>query len=163
MAAAGTLAGGGGVAVSGMGDAMAATEPEVRKLFDGRSEAFRKKDIEAVMSVYSPDVVYFDLVPPLRYAGSAALRGRFLDWFGRWRSAIGQEIRDLHIIASGDVATAHMLIRTSGTLKDGHQVGYWVRTTNACQRSNQRWLITHEHVSLPVDMKTGRAVMDLVP
>jgi ketosteroid isomerase-like protein len=163
MRAAATLAGGSGAAVVGMEDAMAATESEVRALFDGRSEAFRTKDIDRVMSLYAPDVVYFDLVPPLRYTGSTALRARFSDWFGRWKSAIGQELRDLNVVASGEVAAAHMLIRTSGTLKDGRQVGYWVRTSNACQRSNHRWLITHEHVSLPVDMKTGRGVMDLLP
>ncbi len=163
IAAAGTLAGGGAAAVAGTGEAMAATDAEIRKLFDRRSEAFRTKDIEAVMSVYAPDIVYFDLVPPLRYAGAPALRARFLDWFGRWKSAIGQELRDVNVVAGGDVAAAHMLIRTSGTLKDGRQVGYWVRTSNACQRLNKGWLITHEHVSLPVDMKTGRGVMDLMP
>ena len=115
------------------------------------------------MSLYSDDIVYFDLVPPLRYAGSAALRARFSDWFERWQSAIGQELRDVTILASGDVAAAHMLIRTSGTLKTGQEVGYWVRTTDFCRRSDLKWQITHEHVSLPVDLKSGRPAMDLVP
>jgi ketosteroid isomerase-like protein len=66
-------------------------------------------------------------------------------------------------MANGDLAAAHMLIRASGTLKSGQEVDYWVRTTNCCQRSSQTWLITHEHVSLPVDMKSRSAVMDLVP
>lgn len=142
---------------------MDSTQSEVKALFDSRSEAFRLKDIDRVMSLYSPDIVYFDLVPPLRYTGSAALRARFSDWFERWTSPIGQEIRDLNISANADIAAAHMLIRTSGTLKNGQAVGYWVRTTNCCRRSNDRWWITHEHVSLPVDMKSGSAVMDLVP
>jgi ketosteroid isomerase-like protein len=142
---------------------MVSTESEVKALFDRRSEAMHMKDIDRLMSLYSPDIVYFDLVPPLRYAGTAALRGRFLDWFGRWKSGIGQEIRDLNVLVGGDVAVAHMLIWASGTLKDGREVGYWVRTTNSCQQSNEKWLITHEHVSLPVDMASGRAAMDLVP
>jgi ketosteroid isomerase-like protein len=146
-----------------MEDAMVSTESEVGALLDRRSEAMRMKDVDLLMSLYFPDIVYFDLVPPLRYVGTAALRGRFLDWFGRWKSAIGQEIRDLNVLVSRDVAAAHMLIRTSGSLKDGREVGYWVRTTNGCQRSNDGWLITHEHVSLPVDMASGRAAMDLVP
>jgi ketosteroid isomerase-like protein len=146
-----------------MEEAMASTESDVGSLLHRRSEAMGTKDIDRLMSLYSPDVVYFDLVPPLRYAGSAALRARFLDWFGRWESAIGQEIRDLNVLGSGDVAAAHMLIWASGTLKGGHEVGYWVRTTNGCQWSNDGWLITHEHVSLPVDMASGRAAMDLVP
>jgi ketosteroid isomerase-like protein len=158
-----TLAGGGVAGVTGKGDAMAATEADVKALLDRRSEAIRTKDVERLMALYSPDVVYFDLVPPLRYSGSAALRRRFSDWFERWKSAIGQEARDVNTMASGDVATAHMLLRTSGTLKTGQEVGYWVRVSNFCRRSNDRWLFTHEHVSLPVDIKSGRAVMDLAP
>jgi ketosteroid isomerase-like protein len=106
---------------------MDSTPSEVGALLDSRSEAIRTKDIDRLMSVYSPDVVYFDLVPPLRYAGSAALRERFQQWFGRWKSAIGQEISDVNIAASGDVAVAHMLVRAGGTLMDGREVGYWVR------------------------------------
>jgi ketosteroid isomerase-like protein len=56
-----------------------------------------------------------------------------------------------------------MLIRASGTLKDGREVGYWVRATICCERSNNTWLITHEHVSLPFDFESGTAAMDLVP
>jgi ketosteroid isomerase-like protein len=146
-----------------MEDAMASTESEVGTLLDIRSDAFRARDIDRVMSIYSPDIVYFDLVPPLRYTGSAALRGRFLDWFSRWETPIGQELREVSILVGGDVAAAHMLIRTSGTLKDGRAVGYWVRTSNSFQRSNGAWSITHEHVSLPVDIASGSAVMDLLP
>jgi ketosteroid isomerase-like protein len=86
-----------------------------------------------------------------------------LRWFDGWKSSIGVELRDLNILASGDIAAAYMLHRTSVTLKDGREVGYWVRATVCCQRSDHRWLITHEHVSLPVDFKSGRAGMDLVP
>jgi ketosteroid isomerase-like protein len=86
-----------------------------------------------------------------------------LDWFDSFQGAIGQEIRDLTIVASGDVAVAHMLIRASGTLKNGQEVAFWVRASDCCQRSNQRWLITHEHISLPVDLKSRGAAMDLVP
>jgi hypothetical protein len=35
----------------------------------------RTKNIDRVMTLYSSDVVYFDLVPPLLYVGLAALRG----------------------------------------------------------------------------------------
>jgi ketosteroid isomerase-like protein len=142
---------------------MASTQSEVRALLDSRSEAMRLKDIDRLMALYSPDIVYFDLVPPLQYVGSAALRDRFSHWFEGWEGPIGMEIHDVKISASGDVAAASMLLRASGTRKNGHEVGYWVRTTNSCQRSNDGWLITHEHVSLPVDIASGRAVMDLVP
>ena len=73
------------------------------------------------------------------------------------------EIRGSNILAGGDIAVAHMLIRAGGTLKDGRDVGYWVRATVCCQRSDHGWLIAHEHISLPVDFPSGRAAMDAVP
>ena len=142
---------------------MASTESEIRAVFERRAEAMRLKDIDRLMALYAPEVVYFDLVPPLQYAGWNALRERFSDWFEGWEGPIGMETGDLIISTSGDIAVAWMLLRASGTRKNGREVGYWVRTTNSCRRSDGVWLITHEHVSLPVDMASGRAVMDLVP
>jgi ketosteroid isomerase-like protein len=138
-------------------------QPELRALFESRSEAIRTKDIERLMSLYAPDIVYFDLVPPLHYTGSATLRARFSRWFDGWESEIRQELRDLTIVASGDLASAHMLLRAGGTLKTGREVGYWVRASNVCRRSNDTWLITHEHISLPVEFPSGTAAMDAVP
>jgi ketosteroid isomerase-like protein len=168
-----TLAGSGLLAVAGTEDAMASnavasnaaasTQSDVKAVLDKWSQAIEAKDIDRLMSLYSPDITYFDLVPPLQYVGAAALRARFLDWFGRWKGGIGQEVRDLKILASGDLATAHLFVRASGTLKDGREVGYWVRATVSCQRRHDRWWIAHEHISLPVDMKTGKGVMDLMP
>jgi ketosteroid isomerase-like protein len=142
---------------------MTAPETELRALFEERSAAMAAKDIERLMALYADDVVYFDLVPPLRYSGAAALRARFLDWFPRWQGAIGQETHELSVAADGLVAAAHMLVRASGTLQDGRAVDYFVRVSNACRRSDRGWLIIHEHVSLPVDLATRQAVMDLAP
>ena len=142
---------------------MPETESEGRALLNIQSEAMRTKDIDRLMSLYSPDVIYFDVVPPLQYAGAAALRSRFLEWFDGWKGSFGMEVRDLNILASEDIAVAHWLSRASGTLTSGQKAGSWVRATSCCQWSNQRWLITHEHISWPVDLNSRSAVMDLVP
>jgi ketosteroid isomerase-like protein len=146
-----------------MEDAMAWAESEINALLDSRSEAIRAKDIERLLSHYSHDIVYFDVVPPLRYTGSASLRGRFSEWFERWTGPIVQELRDVNILVSADIAAAHMLVRAGGTLTSGQEVGYWVRTTDCCRRSKNGWLITHEHVSLPVDLESGTVASGLVP
>jgi ketosteroid isomerase-like protein len=143
---------------------MASTvQAEIGALLDKRSEAIWSKDIDRLMSFYAPDVVYFDLVPPLQYVGSAALRGRFRHWFDGFKGPIGQEIGDLSIAESGDVAVTHMLIRASGTRQNGREVGFWVRATSCLRRSDDTWLIMHEHISLPVDLESGSAAIDLVP
>lgn len=142
---------------------MTSTQSEIGALLDSRSEAIWLKDIDRLMSFYSPDVIYFDLVPPLQYVGSAALRDRFVHWFDGFESGIGQEIHDLTVLSSADVAVTCMLIRASGTRKNGPEVGFWVRATSSFQRSDRGWLITHEHISLPVDLQSGKAALDLAP
>jgi uncharacterized protein (TIGR02246 family) len=136
---------------------------EVKALYDGQFDAIRAKDLDRLMSLYSPDVVYFDVVPPLRFVGSAALRGRFTAWFGGFDGPITMDVHDLSVAANGDTAVVHWLSRAGGTLTNGRPVGSWVRATSCCVRSGDGWLITHEHISLPVDMATGRAATDLVP
>jgi ketosteroid isomerase-like protein len=135
----------------------------VRALFDSREEVCRAKDIDRLMSLYAPDSVYFDVVPPLQFAGSTAIRRNFLRWFDEYEGSIDLETRDLHVAASGDVAFAHMLHRDRGTMRNGQERAIWVRSTVCCQRSDHGWLITHEHISLPIDFKNGRGAMDLVP
>ena len=142
---------------------MGSTESEVKALFDSQLDAIRTKDLDRLMAAYSPEIVYFDVVPPLQFAGSAALRGRFSQWFDGYQGPIGMEVRELTISTSGEIAVAHWLSRASGTLTNGRKVGSWVRATSCCQRSNHRWLITHEHISLPVDVASGRAATDLSP
>ncbi|MER9578995.1 nuclear transport factor 2 family protein [Mesorhizobium sp. M0189] len=122
---------------------MPGDETAIRELLDSRSAAMGAKDIEWLMSLYSDDIVYFDLVPPLRYVGSNALRERFLDWFPRWSGPIGQQLGQLDVAAGDAVAAAWMLIRAHGTMKTGANVDYWVRVSNAFRRSGNRWTITH--------------------
>jgi ketosteroid isomerase-like protein len=100
-----------------MEDAMASPQSEVRALIDNQFGAIRTKDIERLMSLYSPEVIYFDVVPPLQYAGAAALRGRFSEWFDGYEGSLGMDARDLKILAGADIAVAHWLSRVTGTLK----------------------------------------------
>lgn len=139
------------------------TAPEIEALLDRRGRAAWDKDLDGLMAAFAPEIVYFDIVPPLRYSGAAALRDRFADWFSRWQSPIGQQVSDLEVLAGRDVAAAHMLVRASGTLLNGREVDYFVRVSDSLRRSPDGWLITHEHVSVPVDLATGQATLDLRP
>lgn len=108
--------------------------PGIHAVLDTRAAAIGARDIDGLMALYANDIVYFDLVPPLSYRGADALRARFLDWFGRWQSPIGQHHDHIEIAAGGDMATASMLFQATGTLATGDDVDYWVRTTNAFRR-----------------------------
>ena len=145
---------------------MASIQSEIRAFLESRVEACRAKDIDRLMSLYSPDIVYFDVVPPLRFIGADAVRENFSRWFNEYEGPIGLETHELNLVISGDVAFAHMLHLDKGNTNLAEQQNrrqFWLRSTICCQRSNSRWLITHEHISLPVDFRSGTVLMDLVP
>src|SRR5262245_14172963 len=137
------------------------SEHEVRALLDSRVEACRKKDIDALMSLYSPDIVYFDVVPPLQFVGPDAVRPNFVRWFDEYEGPIGLETHYLDVAVSGDVAFAHMLHLDTGTVPTDADSAepapvrsLWLRATVCLQRSADKWLITHEHISLPISLET---------
>jgi ketosteroid isomerase-like protein len=132
---------------------MASKESEVRALLDSRVDACQAKDIDRLMSLYSSDIVYYDVVPPLQFAGPDEVRRNFSRWFDEYAGPIDLETHDLAIATSGDVAFAHMLHLDTGTLKNGLERSIWVRSTVCCRRSGGTWLITHEHISLPLDLE----------
>lgn len=136
---------------------MTTDDAEVRALLASRVDACRAKDIDRLMAHYSPDVVYYDAVPPLQFAGLDEVRRNFLRWFDGYEGAIGLETHDLNIVANDGLAFAYMLHLDSGKRKNGLDLAMWVRSTVCCRWSNGTWSITHEHVSMPIDPETLRA------
>jgi ketosteroid isomerase-like protein/uncharacterized protein YndB with AHSA1/START domain len=131
-------------------DAMGSAHAELQALLDSRVEACRAKDIDRLMSLYSPDIVYFDCVPPLHFTGAEAVRRNFMRWFREYEGEIRLETHDMRIAIGGNVAFVHMLHLDKGNTRLENGLEFWLRSTVCCQRSDTRWLITHEHISLPV-------------
>ncbi|MBO0747360.1 MAG: nuclear transport factor 2 family protein [Acidimicrobiaceae bacterium] len=128
---------------------MASNDSHIEALLDIRLEASQAKDVDRLMSLYSPDIVYFDVVQPLQFVGSDDVRRNFQRWFDEYEGGISLETHELSIATSADVAFAHMLHLDSGTRKNGPSGGIWVRSTVCCRRADRQWLVTHEHISMP--------------
>ncbi len=141
----------------------ATDEAQVRALIDDRVNAVRAKNIDAAMANVAPDILSFDVVNPLRYIGSDSSRKRAEQWFSSFEGPIDFEIRDLSITASGDVAFCHGLNHVNATKADGGKLEMWWRATVCYRKVDGKWLITHEHNSVPFDMKNGKASLDLKP
>jgi uncharacterized protein (TIGR02246 family) len=138
-------------------------EAAIRELIDGFVKAIHAKDIDGVMSVFAPEVISFDLGPPLQHGGGEAFKKRWQELFESFRGPIDYEVRDLAITAGNDVAFSHSLNRISGTMKNGRKTDRWLRWTACYRKTNGKWLIMHEQVSVPVDVPNGKAMLDLKP
>jgi ketosteroid isomerase-like protein len=139
-------------------------EVEIRQLIDSWTKAVRAKDVNGVVSHYAPDIVSFDLAPPLRYQGADALRKSLAEWFVTFRGPVGYELRDLSITAGDSVAFCHSLNRISGARTTGEETDVWGRGTVGFRRIGGKWTVTHEHLSVPFEMEPPfKASLDLKP
>jgi ketosteroid isomerase-like protein len=138
-------------------------EADIRRQIDKAVEAIRAMDLEGLKSIYAPNIVSFDVNPPLQHVGAEAKWKNWEEAFTVFQRPLGYEIRDLTITLDGDVAFAHSLNRLSGTLKNGNRSGFWVRATFCFRKIDGNWLIAHDHVSVPLDPESGRALLDLEP
>jgi uncharacterized protein (TIGR02246 family) len=138
-------------------------EADMRRRVEDWAKALRTRDVDAVMSLYAPDIVSFDLDPPLRYTGTDRKRRAWQEFFAAHTGPIAYEVRELRITTHGELAFVHSLNHVNGTLASGHISDLWVRWTACFRRIDGVWLIAHDHVSVPADLKRGQAILNLTP
>jgi ketosteroid isomerase-like protein len=141
----------------------AVDEADIRRRLDKLVQAICAMDLDGVKPIYAPDMVSFDIVPPLQHVGAEAKWKNWVDLFTAYQRPLGYEIRDLTITVGDDVAFGHSLNRISGTLKNGSRTDYWVRWTGCFRKIAGNWFIVHDQVSVPLDVESGRALLNLEP
>ena len=133
-------------------------EDQIRAVIADRAAAMHDRDAERFVAHYAPQVVKFDLPPPLQLTGPQARAAEALRaWFASHPGGpISYEIRDLTVTADGDVAFCHSLNHLAGAL--------WFRSTIGFRKIGGKWLIAHEHNSTPFYMDgSDKAALDLQP
>jgi uncharacterized protein (TIGR02246 family) len=134
-------------------------EAEIKALNRRLAAALRVGDINAVMSAYAPNdgLVVFDAVPPLQYVGAEACRKNWENALAFFSGPVEYEMSDLHIETDGSLGISRRIDRVVLTDKDGQKLNLTLRITNVYRKIDGKWLIAHEHASVPVDLITGKA------
>ena len=134
-----------------------ADEAEIRALISAWSRALEAKDVDALVAHYTPDVVLYDVTPPYKAQGPAAIRKQWQDCLPHFPAKFKSEHRDLNIAVGDDVAFVYGLHHIQPIDEPDHCAGQsWIRVT-ACYRKVQgQWKAVHEHVSMPFDCATGQ-------
>jgi len=132
-------------------------ETAIRALEDNFAAAFNSGDVDTMMQHYIPDqsLFIFDVVPRQQHAGADAYRRNWVDFFAHFEGLPKITISELDITVSGDLGFSHSIQHVVGTDKQGHAVKRTVRVTDGYRKIDGNWLIVLEHVSVPVDLKTG--------
>jgi uncharacterized protein (TIGR02246 family) len=145
--------------------AASSSDAQIRDLYGRWTRAFEARDVDAIMALYAPGnaTVAYDVVAPLQYRGRGAYRKDYQDFLAQYVGRIQVEYRDLRILSSGDLGVLYALERIRGRLKTGENADVWLRATSIARRIGGKWLIVHDHVSVPIDFATGKAILNLKP
>jgi uncharacterized protein (TIGR02246 family) len=141
----------------------AVSEEEIRKRIETLLDGIRNGDLGALKTVFAPDLVSFDVEPPLRHLGAEKKMENWEKVFTVYRPPLRYEVRDLTVLVDGSLAVTYAVNRISGTLTNGTEAGMWVRWSAVWQRIDGEWLIVHDHGSVPLYFPEGRAATDLTP
>jgi uncharacterized protein (TIGR02246 family) len=140
--------------------AASSDEAQIQTLEKNFAAAVQARDVPKIMSLYAPEGLFvFDLSPPRQYVGQAAYKK---DWEGLFASLGGPlkfGISDLAVTVVGPVAYGHSIQAVHWTDKKGKSNDIVVRVTDVYRKAGGKWTIVQEHVSVPVDLDTGKPDM----
>lgn len=105
---------------------------------------------DALYSAQS-DVAWFDITP-MRYTGWAAYKEgakKVLDGFKDLKFTIGD---DYAVTREGKTAWVTLTWKGVAHTKDGKEMVLEGRATEILQKQKGKWIIVHEHVSLPAQL-----------
>ncbi|MGC3863775.1 YybH family protein [Micromonospora chersina] len=140
-----------------------ADEAAIRQQINKIIEGLRDKDLDSLRQRYTTNMVSFDVEPPLQHVGVDAKLRNWANVFAVFET-VDYDVRDLTLSVGDDVAFGHAFGRLSGTMKDGTATtGMWVRVTYGFEKTGDTWLIAHDQVSVPLDIRSGKGMTDLQP
>jgi len=134
-------------------------------LLNSVTNAFKAKDVDKIMANYehSQKLVVFDVIPPREYVGWDAYKKDWQDFLATFDGPITVEMNDLTINADGNLGFGYSFQRVTGKMKGGEAADFTVRVTDVYRKTAGKWLIAHEHISVPVDMTSGKADLQSKP
>ena len=138
---------------------------DVRTAIEARSEFLSAGEAAAAVACYASGASRFTLAPPLAQTGDARDALPLEQWMANFEAPPQRTITQLEITADGDVAFATSIDSMTFTPKgQPGSMTLWYRTTLGLRRVDGRWLIAHEHNSVPFHMDGSlRAAVDLAP
>jgi uncharacterized protein (TIGR02246 family) len=121
----------------------------IRDLVENWAKSVRDKDYDGILANHSPDVLMFDVPPPVALKGIEAYKNSW-DLFFSWsEDPVIFDIKEMKITAGNDVAFVTALMRCAGAEKNGERIRLDFRLTIGLQKLAGQWVVLHEHHSIP--------------
>jgi len=123
----------------------------IRELVEGWARAVRAKDLKGILANHSPEILMFDVPPPLESKGIDAY-SKTWDLFFAWaRDPVIFDFNEMGITAGKDVAYVTALMQCAGTERNGERIRLEFRLTIGLRKIGGQWIVMHEHHSIPAN------------
>lgn len=119
-------------------------------------KAIIRQQIDTVIEYCSEKVSLFDVSSQI--IGIKAYRQEWEKLSPYFSQHIDILRRDIKLHISADLAVMHCLTKVVDVSTDTTIVP-WCRTTLCLQKQEQRWLVVHQHISIPINMQTGNIIL----
>jgi ketosteroid isomerase-like protein len=126
-------------------------EIQIKALLEAWADAVRQHDITAILAHHEPDMVMFDLPPPLQCKGIEAYRQTWDLFFRYHKPGAAFDIQELTVTAGQEVAFAVAIMRCGpdSSSNPADKDGFLFRLTVGLRKVDGNWRIAHEHHSVP--------------
>ena len=131
--------------------ALSQEEMDIRALIDRWSSSVRRQDYAGIRADHHPDILMFDVPPPLFSRGLDAYMATWDLFFSCSDKPVVFDFHDLQITAGSDTAFATGIGHCVSTDPHGKHEALQFRLTMGFRKIDGRWLIIHEHHSVPAE------------
>ena len=126
-------------------------EGQIKAVIEAWAAAVRRHDLSGILAHHEPDIVMFDVPPPLQSRGMDEYRKTWDLFFRYHQPSQAFDIEELAITAGEDVAFAVAIMRCGSATFSGPpgEGGFLFRLTIGLRNIDGDWGIVHEHHSVP--------------
>ena len=140
---------------------MSELDKDIARILGVYESAVFKKDVEALMRLYDPEVRVFDAWGVWSYEGAEAWQRTVEGWF----TSLGTErvkvsFADVQAFTGKDMASVSAIVTYAGVSAEGqplramqNRISWVLRTTGHVPR------IVHEHTSAPIGFDDSKAIL----
>jgi ketosteroid isomerase-like protein len=134
-----------------MSEPIKSEETRIRALLEAWEDAVRRHDLPAILAHHDPDMVMFDLPPPLQCKGIKEYEQTWGLFFRYHKPGAAFDFEELAITAGQDVAFAVAIMRCvpDSSSNPADKNGFLFRLTVGLRKVGGEWRIRHEHHSVP--------------
>jgi ketosteroid isomerase-like protein len=124
-------------------------EGAIRDLVENWAESGSPQGSRWDSDHHSPDILMFDVPPPIQSKGIEAYRKTW-DLFFSWsQDSRIFDISEMNITTGNDVAFVTALMRCAGREPNGDKIELAFRLTIGLRKIDGQWTVMHEHHSIP--------------